>query len=409
LLSLTAVVAACSSSSSGSSGSGGGATSSTPVNTAILGSPRAASGAALTVGYIYDGQSQGVDARPELTAAQAAVKYVNEYLGGIAGRPLALKPCATSSTPAGATDCANQMLAAQVPIVLSAAPGEPAPVLKVLEPAKVPYMAYAAAEQTLLLSPDSYVITNAVGGIGAPIKVAADNGSKKVSMVLIDLPAAVGPVEGFSTPLFKKQGISVSYVPIAPGTPDMTPQLQGAISGGAQQFSVIGDPPFCISALSGLKTLGFTGKIIINSQCYDERVPKSVPGGVAGVMIATSESLDSKDPEVALYEAVLAKYAPNLKPHSAANSGGFAAVVGFARAMAAASGPITPDSVRSTIESMPQQPMPLLAGQTFQCNRKAVSLTPSACSRAVTILTLDASGKVAKAEPFDPTPYTLLG
>jgi hypothetical protein len=53
--------------------------------------------------------------------------------------------------------------------------------------------------------------------------------------------------------------------------------------------------------------------------------------------------------------------------------------------------------------------MPLLGGQTFQCNRKAVSLTPSACSRAVTILTLDASGKVAKAEPFDPTPYTLLG
>jgi branched-chain amino acid transport system substrate-binding protein len=282
-------------------------------------------------------------------------------------------------------------------------------VLKVLEPANVPYMAYAAAEQSLLLSSDSYVLTNAVGGIGAPIKVAVDNGTKKVTMVLIDLPAAVGPVEGFATPLFKKKGISVSYVAVAPGTPDMTPQLQGAISSGAEQFSIIGDPPFCISALSGLKTLGFTGKVVINSQCFDERVPKTVPGGVAGVMIATSESLDSKDPEVALYEAVLAKYAPDIKPHAAANSGGFAAVLGFARAMVAASGPITPDSVRRMIEAMPPQPLPLLGGQTFQCNRKAVSLTPSACSRAVTVLTLDASGKVTKAEAFDPTPYTALG
>jgi branched-chain amino acid transport system substrate-binding protein len=377
----------------------------------VLGPVDRASGAPIRIGYINDGQSAGVDARPELTVAQAAVKYANEHLGGIAGRPIELVTCETNLTPAGGTDCANQMIAAKVPVVLSAAPSQPAAVVKGLEEAQIPYFTYAAIDQNQLLSPDAYVLTNPLGTLAAHIKVAKDNRVKKVSMVLIDVPAAVGPIQGVATPMFGSAGISVSFTAIAPGTPDMTPQIQGALSKGAQQFSIVGDPAFCISALSALKTLGFKGKTIINSQCLSRQVAKSVPGGINGTLVSTNESLDPKDPEVALYEAVVAKYASKTPPHEANNSGGYASVVGLVRALKGLSltGDLTPDAVRTQLASMPPSPLPLLSKQTFKCDRTAVSLTPAVCSTAVVVLKLGASGKVTRANAFDPTPYVKLG
>src|ERR1700680_5043326 len=64
--------------------------SASAVSTAVLGPVKNASGAPLTIGYIDEGQSAGIDARPEVAAAQTAANYVNNYLGGVAGRPLKL-------------------------------------------------------------------------------------------------------------------------------------------------------------------------------------------------------------------------------------------------------------------------------------------------------------------------------
>jgi len=406
---LTLVASACSSSSSSKSSTPGKTTSTGTANLTLLGPVKRASGTPLEIGYIYAGQSEAIDGQPELAIAQATVKYVNEHLGGVAGRPLKLVVCADGASPAGASGCANQMIAAKVPVVLSAAPGQPATVIKALEPAKIPYFLYAGLDQSVLLSPDGYVVTDPLASLAVPIKLAKDTGVKKAAMVLIDLPAAVGPVKSIATPLFNKAGVSVSYTAIAPGTPDMTPQMQAALSNGAQQFSIIGDATFCISALGALKTLGFKGTIMINSQCLSPDVAKSVPGGIDGVKIATSESLDPKDPEVALYEAVAAKYAPGTPPHLSGNSGGYGAVMGFARAMQGfGAGDVSAATIAQTLTSMPPRRMPLLGKQTFRCDR-TTPLTPAVCSTGAVILTVDASGNAKNSVSFDATPYIKLG
>jgi branched-chain amino acid transport system substrate-binding protein len=300
------------------------------------------------------------------------------------------------------------MIAAKMPAVLSGAPSQPAAIVKLLEPAKIPYFVYAGIDQSVLLSADGYVLTNPLGSLAASIKVAKDSGAKKVAMLLIDVPAAVGPVQAIATPLFKNAGLSVSYTPVAPGTPDMTPQIQAALSKGAQQFTIIGDPAFCISALSGLKTLGYTGKTVINSQCLSDNVAKNVSGGIDGVNVATNESLDPTDPQVALYEAVASKYAPSTPPHASGNSGGFASVVGFARAMTGLTGEVTAATVQTALTTMSPQPLPLLKGQTFKCDHKT-PLVPAVCSNGAVILTVNAAGKFKRAEIFDSAPYIKLG
>jgi branched-chain amino acid transport system substrate-binding protein len=385
-----------------------GRSSGTPqsaASSALLGHVKEASGTPITVGYIDEGQSAGIDARPEVAAAGAAADYVNQYLGGVAGRPLKLMFCGTNGTSAGALNCANQMVAAKVPIVLASTPGEPGPELQTLSAAKIPFFTFAAADQSLLLSSDAYVLTNALGTLAVPIKEALDAGLKKVAMLLINLPAAVGPVESIAPTFFGNEGLTVKFAAIAPSTPDMTPQVQAAVSAGAQEFDVVGNQTFCTSALTALKTIDFKGPIVINSQCFSTQLAGSVPGGINGVKIGSAESIDPKDPQVALYLAVLAKYAPGTPPEANSDSDGFAVVLGFARAMTGFMGPVTPTLIQIRLASMAPQPMPLLSGETFQCNRTAVSLTPAACSKGAVIITLDASGKVKSTVAFNADPY----
>jgi branched-chain amino acid transport system substrate-binding protein len=201
--------------------------------------------------------------------------------------------------------------------------------------------------------------------------------------------------------LFDKAGLSVDYVAIPPGTPDMTPQVQDALGRGAQMFNIIGDPAFCISALGALNTLGFNGVRLVNPQCLDANSATSIPGGIDGVKVATTESLDARDPEVALYEAAMARYSPGTDPHFSSTSGGFAIVLAFARAMSGLSGDLTPDSVRSTLAAMAPQPQPLLSSQTFKCDHSLFKLTPAVCSSGIAIVTLDAAGKAKDSVAFD--------
>src|ERR1700712_652373 len=74
-----------------------------------LGTPNAASGTPVSFATL-DVASGPVTFPEVLAAEQAAVQYVNAYLGGIGGPPIELKSCETDGTPATSQRCANQLL-----------------------------------------------------------------------------------------------------------------------------------------------------------------------------------------------------------------------------------------------------------------------------------------------------------
>ena len=84
----------------GSSGKSNNATSGGPVSTSaaggtgasggVLGPAKAATGSPVKIGFITDGKSATIDNSSEIPAAQAAAKYVNEHLGGVAGHAITL-------------------------------------------------------------------------------------------------------------------------------------------------------------------------------------------------------------------------------------------------------------------------------------------------------------------------------
>ena len=89
---------------------GEGAAELAAAMSAALSDPQAADGEAIKVGMINLEGSPG-GSFPEVRAgAEAAIKLVNESMGGIDGRPLELFTCAHEIDPAAAQDCANQMV-----------------------------------------------------------------------------------------------------------------------------------------------------------------------------------------------------------------------------------------------------------------------------------------------------------
>jgi len=403
---LLAALAGTACSSSGSSGKSSAGATTTAPDTASLGPVKNATGAPLKIGYIYAGQAQNQDNTNELTIAKATAKYVNEHLGGIAGRPLELVECADLLTPAGATDCGNQMLAAKVAAVLSSTPANPAPILKLLEPAKVPLLTQTGADTSALFSPDSAVLNNPLIIVAAPIKVAKDAGVKKVAMMYVDVPAA-GQLKSIGQTLFQKAGLELLPTAVPLGTPDLTPQVQAALSSGAQMFVVIGDTSLCVNGLKALKTLGFTGKVATNINCLTDKSAKSIPGGFDGLIVPTTYVNDGSNPDSQLLRAIAATYAPGTPTDETGHAvQGFVTTMAFVRAMKA----LKPDAadaagITAALAAMSPQPLPALPGQTFQCNRTHSTLTPAVCSNGASILTLDGNGKATKSETFDATPY----
>jgi branched-chain amino acid transport system substrate-binding protein len=403
------VVTALAASACGSSSSSGSATATTANAAAVnklLGPKNVATGAPLKIGIITAGQTQAVDDRPELTMAQATVKYVNEHLGGIAGRPIELVSCADLTTPAGATSCANQMLAAKVPIVIDAEPANPSSTLKVLQSANVPYFTWEGADATLLESPDATTLGNPLAVLAAPIKLGKEDNVTKVAMVYSDVPAA-GQLVGIAKPFYKNADMGLITTAVPLGTPDVTPQAQAALSAGAKEFLIVGDNSLCVSTLKALNTLGFKGKVVGNMNCL---TGNAVPGGFDGLVQANISTPDPSNPDVALFQAVGATYAPGTPATSAGLAdAGYAIVMGFQRAMKGIQpNALTSAGMAAQIKAMPPETMPLLAGQTFQCNRKVAPLTPAVCSNGAALVFLKPNGEVEKSESFDAGPYLKL-
>src|SRR5579864_1446996 len=170
-LAAVTAVAACSSSKSSSTATtqassgttGASAATTTTAAPSDLGTPKAApTGTPLKVGYQTDGKTTNIDNSSEVPAAQAAVKYINTYLGGVDGHPLSLDVCDDQQTPSGATDCANQFVTDKVPVVLYNVSGQGGPLFTGLKAAGIPLFAYASIDQSTLQgsAASTFVVTN---------------------------------------------------------------------------------------------------------------------------------------------------------------------------------------------------------------------------------------------------------
>ena len=380
-----------------------------PAAPATFPEPNTATGDAVKLGFATDGRSETVDTSAELPAAQAAVAYANEYLGGLGGRPIELVACETKQTPAGAQDCVAQFASEGVVAILSGLSGQGDTLLVEAEAAGIPLISADALSEALYLSDYSFVLSNGLASLLGPAAIAADNGLTKATILVIDLPAATDGLDAIVSLFYGNVGLETDIVKVAPGTPDMTPQVQAAISGGTEAFIVFGEAGFCISAIQAIQTLGFDGETVVLTLCAEEDVAAEVD--LTGLTMVTDAPRSDSDPEVVLFFDVMATYDEQNNPTDSSAEAGYGTVVAFARAMVDhPDGEVTPQSIIDTLIAMEPAQGPLVEdGAFFQCNRQQVAIFPALCNDGAAVTTLDADGKHTGFSAVDLTPVLTFG
>lgn len=376
-----------------------------------FGTPNAASGDPVKVGYISDGQSAAIDNTDELLTAEATVEYANEYLGGLAGRPIDLVTCETKQDAALATDCANQMLEEDVVAVLFNVSGQSTSIAKPLQDANMPLFAGQAAD-IATDAESTFVLSNGLASFAHPATVARDNGFTKEATIVIDVPGASGPAKSLGVAVLANAGVpAAEVVAIAPGTADMGPQVQAALGNGPELVHIIGDAGFCTTALQALEAAGYDGTITAISQCIADSTIESIGDYLEGILVSYTATIDPEDPDYQTFVAVVDKYADDPDRISLTSNpvGAFAVVTNFVRLMADATGDITQESVISTAKSTGPVPMSMGAGLTFKCDGTAVAILPAVCTAGFVEATLDADGQPANFTEVDPGDILKLG
>jgi branched-chain amino acid transport system substrate-binding protein len=376
---LGATACADDSSSGGSSEASAAAVSDAPDGTFP---GKAAGSDTIKVGVISPEGGPAVSQPEGRVAAQAAIDYANENLGGIGGFKIEPVICKEAEDPSSAADCANQMVEEKVAgvVVLNTAQG--AAMAPIITEAGIPYTAYQGASAEELTGNPSFMWTGGFPGILAGMaKYAVTNGIKSVTLFVTDAPAVTGGAAAFGEPAFKAAGVELNIVPIPLGTPDATPQVSAGVKDAPGAIGIVGDATMCTSTLKGLGTVGFKGDKLVISQCLDPSVQKAAGDALEGSKVLSSTDGITDDPEAKLYRAVMAKYAPSGATVTGAAETGFQSMLGFIRAAQSITDP-SPEATTAAITGAQKVVLPLGHGATFTCDGTALPGLTAVCSNA---------------------------
>jgi branched-chain amino acid transport system substrate-binding protein len=380
--------------------SGGGASGSADA-AEILGPDAPASGEPVKVGLISDGSTAVTDNEIEVDVAEATADWLNEHGSGIGGRPIDLVTCVAETDPGLSTDCANRMVEENVVGVVVGALAVADAVWEPLHDAHVPVMFYAVNSAQLVTDPEStFILSSPTSGIvNVPLTAAQDEGADKVTVVVIDVPAALSIYDTIAPAVFEEAGIDLEVVPVPPGTADMTPQMQQVADSDPGVIQVVGNDTFCISAFQGLQAVGFDGTITTISQCLSDATRQAVPADfLEGMILSASSPVGVESPSMDLYQAVVDTYGSDIDTSRSTGMNMFITLAGFHASLQDISGDITPETVTAAIKAMPETELPGGGGLTFRCDGEQAPGTPAVCTRGSLVTTLDENGEPATYE-----------
>jgi branched-chain amino acid transport system substrate-binding protein len=356
---------------------------------------------------ISDGGSGAIGTAPLVEqGAKMAVAYANAYRGGLAGHPIDLVICENQSTPAGAQACANQMVQDHVAAIVVPFTGQGAAEVPTLTKAGIPYITLSGASTQELTTPGAFDLTGGYPAtLGAFALSARHQGYAKFAMLVSNVPAAITGAEQLGSLVFRAAGVGYKVIPVNPGTADMTPQLQAAVSWGAKAIGITGDVTLCSSFLKGYQTLSLGEPKYVIGPCLDPSIFSTLGSVLGGSYLATTSAADASD--MALYAAITRKYAPSVNPNpntSANQASGLIPVLSLLSIMHGYSGPVTAAAVKKQVMTVQNVPVPLSGGITFTCNGKAIPLLPSVCSSELKVGKVSSAGVVSGLQLYDPTP-----
>ncbi len=271
-----------------------------------------ATGEPLKIGLINQ-ENTPAGSFPELSvAAQAAVDYSNNELDGFGGRPVDLVVCTTTSTPESSQACANEMVEADVEVVVDGIDLALASAYPVLDEAGIPVVGLTPATTTDYTAPNAYFLGGgALAVMLGQIKFAKEELDAETAVVLIDASPVGQAAQSLIQTAADNAGLEISFVSEEADAPDFTPAVTTADDEDADVWLVLHNVPACGGIWKARQSLGIDTPLVTLEICSERELLDSVGGAAEdsyfGGGLDTERPED--DPEVAIFREKLAQYA----------------------------------------------------------------------------------------------------
>ena len=348
-----------------------------------------ATGEPITIGMINQ-ENTPAGSFPELSqAAQGFVEWINEELGGVDGRPLALDVCNTGFSAEGSTTCGQRFAQAGMPVVLGGIDvfGN---AIDVLRENDVPYVGGIPGSMQSMKSANSSQWSGGTwGATVAFAQHAASEGAKRVAIVYGDF-GSIAEGAKFGQTTLEASGVEVQMVPFPVVATDLASPMQAAWSGKPDAIFVLAADTGCGAAFNAVKTIGITATMYYVGACAAPTITEAAGPDVTNGAIFNVEgpvNPDDPDPDTSLYNSVMATYVPDLNPVGAATVSARSIMNLYVVLRGLGADGITPAAIQDALHETKEAPS--FMGHPYTCNGEQLADLTATCAPQQILITME--------------------
>lgn len=297
----------------------------------------------------------GVPSFPEGTAAgEAAVKFINQNLGGIAGRPVKLVTCLVAGTESQGQSCAQQFLAQKLPIVVESNGAVGGASFHNTLAGQIPVLMPNPDSAIETTAKNAYGIDSAVFGTDTGFIAYAKTIGAKTASLLFPGDDPVGQTAAkMLEAQMAKVGVKVTPSGFTSNSPNLLPNV---IAAGASHtdmtIMLTVSPPSCIAGAKAVKQANLTKPVIGLFLCISPPVKQGLGDYPQWTYVDAATNVDH--PTDAATKAYIAVMGADAAPGT--NVGGnaqltFAAILKAARALNKAGAASTATAVSAALKT----------------------------------------------------------
>jgi len=333
---------------------------------------------------------------PEARAAvEAAVRWVNEELGGVNGRPVELEVCVTDFTVERSQACAQQMVMADVVAVTTGIDIGSTGAIPIFEQNGIPVVGGIPTNMAEMESPSAFYFSGAMAGAYAGfIGHAIEHfGASRIVLAHGEFESFTVSTRDYGAALAEALGLEVKLIPFPLFTFDFLPVLTKAAEFEPDAIVVAAADLSCAPIMQTMVDLGIEAQLYLVGSCAAEEILE-VAGSAAETVLFNSESPLEATVDGAVYEEVVAQYASE-----PAGGVGTVSMRGFLNLYAllielgpdAGSREALLDLIRSAVDR------PSFWGHPYTCDKQQIPGLPALCAPQQAIFSI-VEGEVVPAD-----------
>ena len=377
-------------------------------STAAPAEPEAADDSLEPVKVGFHNLEGGVISLPEIREAfESGVKYVNEELGGINGRPLEAVTCNLDITPESSVNCANQFVEENVVVAVQGVDVAADAALPIWEEAGLVDIAFAGFTPGLNASRGKAFVTlfDSRDILAQNLIMQQELGAESVAIVQEDLASTKAYFDSVEKPTADKLGLELNPFYYS-ATTDWASFAATILSTNPDGIDFpAAQEPVCLAAIPALRSAGFEG-VIHASSCaeYLDKLPVEQVEGIVNhneFYYSTMTEIPEKPArDLEIFQRFMDRDLPNMSSLVYAQLG-FHVAVQAADMLRQVEGDITPETVRDTMPSTKGEMFFRESG--YDCSVNYWPPDSAACSAEViyTQATADRTKEVLDINPID--------